>query len=90
MYHFVEASTSGKITNSNLRRFHEHVFGENIDERALLPVDSWAGHKDSKTMKLALPSRNVDVLLIPERTTKICSASRRLFLSALSNLCRTD
>jgi hypothetical protein len=33
-------------------------------------VDSWAGHKDPEKIKLALPSKNENVLLIPERTTK--------------------
>jgi hypothetical protein len=55
----------------HLRFSYEHVCGEkNIAERALLLVDSWAGHKDPETMKLALPSKSVDVLLIPERTAK--------------------
>jgi hypothetical protein len=36
----------------------------------LLLVNSRAGQKDSETMKLVLPSKHVDVLLIPDRTTK--------------------
>jgi hypothetical protein len=63
---FAEASTSGTMINSHLQRFYEHISGEN--------VDSWAGHKDSETMKLALPSKYVNVLPIPEKTTK-CLAS---------------
>jgi hypothetical protein len=43
---------------------------ENIDERALLLVDSWAGDKDPEIVKLALPDKNVDALLIPKRTRK--------------------
>jgi hypothetical protein len=41
-----------------------------LEKIFLLLVDSWAGYKDPDTMKLALPSKNVDVLLTPERTTK--------------------
>jgi hypothetical protein len=48
-------------------------FLEKISMKELL-VDSWAAHKDLKTMKLALPRKYVDVLLIPERTTN-CFAS---------------
>jgi hypothetical protein len=71
---FVEAGTSDKMTQSHLRRFYKHISGENTDERALILVDSWAGHKDVETMNLALPSKYMDVLLIPERTTE-CFAS---------------
>jgi hypothetical protein len=53
------------MTRSQLQQFYEPIFGENINERALFLVDSWTGHKDLETMKLALPSKNVDVLLIP-------------------------
>jgi hypothetical protein len=62
------------MAKSHLRRLYGHVSGENIDERTLLPVDSWSGHKDSNAMKLALSSKYVDVLLIPERTTKCKTA----------------
>jgi hypothetical protein len=65
---FVEASTSGKMARSHLRRFYEQVLGENTDETAFCPVDSWAGHKDPETMKPDLPSKNVDVLLVSHRT----------------------
>jgi hypothetical protein len=68
---FVEASISDKMTKSHLRRFCEHIFfGENVDDRAWLLVDSSARHKDSETTKLALPSKYVNVLLISERTAK--------------------
>jgi hypothetical protein len=52
--------------NKHFRLFYEDVFGENIDERALLLVGLWSGHKDSEAVELALPSKYVDVLLIPD------------------------
>jgi hypothetical protein len=57
------------MTKSHLRRFYGNISGENIDERALLIVDSWTDYKDLETMKFSLPSKRVDVLLISERTT---------------------
>jgi hypothetical protein len=68
---FVEACTSGEMIKNHFRRFYEQISGENIDERALLLVDSWAGHKDSNTIKLFLP---MAVLIVPERVTE-CLAS---------------
>jgi hypothetical protein len=59
------------MTERHLRRFYEHISGENIDERALLLVEPWAGHKNSETLNLALPSKYVYVLLIPERTKNV-------------------
>jgi hypothetical protein len=62
------------MAKSHMQRFYEHVFGENIDERAMLLFDSLAGDKDQETMKLALARKNVDMLLFPENN-KICPAS---------------
>jgi hypothetical protein len=49
-----------------------NTFLEKILTREPL-VDSSAGHRDSETMKLALPSKYAYVLLIPERTKRMLS-----------------
>jgi hypothetical protein len=67
---FVEASTSGKMTKNHFRRFYKHISGVNIDERALLPVDSRADNKVLETMKLALQSKNVCCSFPREQHTK--------------------
>jgi hypothetical protein len=57
------------MTQSHSPKFYEHFLGNN-HERTLLLVDSWVGHRNPETTKLALPSKDGDVLLIPVRITE--------------------
>jgi hypothetical protein len=61
------------MIKSHFRRFYKHISGENINEKALFLVDSWAIPEDPEMVNLALPSKHVNVLLIPERTTNVHS-----------------
>jgi hypothetical protein len=69
----VESSKSGKMIDSHLRTFSEHISGESVNKTAVLLGDPWTGHKDSETMKVALPSKHLDVLLVPEIIIKTFS-----------------
>lgn len=51
-----------------------------MNEKALLLVDSWAGHRNLKTMEHALPSKYMDVMFTPRRTKYL--ASRHLIFLA--------
>jgi hypothetical protein len=65
---FFQGSTIDKVTKSRFRRLCEHIYGENVSERTLLLVVSWACHEAQETVKIALARKYVDVLPTAERT----------------------
>ena len=67
---FVDANVSGKITNEHLKTFFLSVLNPYLSTNTLVLCGSWSGHKDEQVLLEAFGGKDVDLKIIPPKTTK--------------------
>ena len=67
---FVDANVSGRITNEHLKTFFLSVLNPYLSTNTLVLCGSWSGHKDEQVLLEAFGGKDVDLKIIPPKTTK--------------------
>lgn len=70
---YITCSSSGKLTKTLAREWVQKVFAEALnrlhDNKAVIYIDSWTGHKDEALYNIA--GKNVTVKVFPEGSTSL-------------------
>ena len=88
---YITCSNSGKLTKALAREWVRNVFGEALnrlhDNKAVIYIDSWTGHKDEELYKIR--GKNVTVKVFPEGSTSLVqrAAPRPVLLPSMEGFC---